>query len=124
MLTTIKNAWKVPELRSRILFTLFCLLIFRLGSAIPVPFINSELLSGLFDSYGNTIFGFMNVMSGGAFEQAKIFALSIKPYINASIIMQLLAVAIPALERLSKEGGGFYSRWINIFWIMSNRCRI
>ncbi len=105
MLTTIKNAWKVPELRSKILFTLFCLLIFRLGSAIPVPFINSELLGGLFDAYGNTIFGFMNVMSGGAFEQAKIFALSIQPYINASIIMQLLAVAIPALERLSKEGG-------------------
>ena len=70
MLTTIKNAWKVPELRSKILFTLFCLLIFRLGSAIPVPFINSELLGGLFDAYGNTIFGFMNVMSGGAFEQA------------------------------------------------------
>ena len=105
MFTTIKNAWKVPELRSKILFTLFCMLIFRLGSAIPVPFINSELISGLFDAYGNTIFGFMNVMSGGAFEQAKIFALSIQPYINASIIMQLLAVAIPALERLSKEGG-------------------
>ena len=105
MFTTIKNAWKVPELRSKMLFTLLCLFIFRLGSAIPVPFIDSTLLSGLFDTYGNTIFGFMNVMSGGAFEQAKIFALSIQPYINASIIMQLLAVAIPALERLSKEGG-------------------
>ena len=105
MLTTIKNAWKVPELRSRILFTLLCMLVFRLGSAIPVPFIDTNTISELSKLYEGTIFGFMNVMSGGAFEQAKIFALSIQPYINASIIMQLLAVAIPALERLSKEGG-------------------
>ena len=105
MFTTIKNAWKIPELRTKMIFTLVCLFIFRLGSAIPVPFINSELLSELFASYETTLLGFMNAMSGGAFEQAKIFALSIQPYINASIIMQLLAVAIPSLERLSKEGG-------------------
>ncbi|MBR5543671.1 MAG: preprotein translocase subunit SecY [Oscillospiraceae bacterium] len=105
MLTTIKNAWKIPELRSKMLFTLLCLFIFRLGSAVPVPFIDSTLLANLFGSYEATLLGFMNAMSGGAFEQAKIFALSIQPYINASIIMQLLAVAIPSLERLSKEGG-------------------
>ena len=105
MLATIKNAWKVPELRSRILFTLLCMLVFRLGSAIQVPFINQDLIGQIANQFEGTIFGFMNVMSGGAFEQAKIFALSIQPYINASIIMQLLAVAIPALERLSKEGG-------------------
>ncbi len=105
MFTTIKNAWKIPELRTKMLFTLVCLFIFRLGSAIPVPFINIEGLASVFGDYKGTFLGMMNMMSGGALEQAKIFALSIQPYINASIIMQLLAVAIPSLERLSKEGG-------------------
>ncbi len=105
MIETIKNAWKVPELRKKIIFTLVCLLIFRLGSAIPVPFINRGLLSDIMGLYEGTLLGFMNAMSGGAFSQANIFALSIQPYINASIIMQLLAVAIPALERMVKEGG-------------------
>ncbi len=107
MLETIKNAWKIPELRKKILFTLLCLLVFRLGSAVPVPFISDGALKAFFANgeYSNTILSFMNVMSGGAFEMANIFALSIQPYINASIIMQLLAIAIPALERMSKEGG-------------------
>ena len=107
MLETIKNAWKIPELRKKILFTLLCLLVFRLGSAVPVPFISRMQLDAIFSSeqYSGTILSFMNVMSGGAFEMANIFALSIQPYINASIIMQLLAIAIPALERMTKEGG-------------------
>ncbi len=105
MIETIKNAWKVAELRKKIIFTLVCLLIFRLGSAIPVPFINRGLLSDIMGLYEGTLLGFMNAMSGGAFSQANIFALSIQPYINASIIMQLLSVAIPALERMVKEGG-------------------
>ncbi len=105
MLETIRNAWKTPELRKRILFTLVCLIIFRFGSAIPVPFIDKTALAQVLANYENTILGFFNMMSGGAFEQANIFALSIQPYINASIIMQLLSVAIPALERMAKEGG-------------------
>jgi len=105
VIETIKNAWRIPELRKKMIFTLVCLLIFRLGAAIPVPFINRELLEAIFGQYQNTVLGFMNAMSGGSFEQANIFALSIQPYINASIIMQLLAVAIPSLERMVKEGG-------------------
>ncbi len=105
MIETIKNAWKIPELRKKILFTLVCLLIFRLGSAIPVPFIDREMLTTIFGSYEGTLLGFMNMMSGGSFEMANIFALSIQPYINASIIMQLLSIAIPSLERMVKEGG-------------------
>lgn len=105
MIETVKNAWRIPELRKKIIFTLVCLLIFRLGSAVPVPFINRELLEAIFGQYEGTLLGFMNAMSGGSFEQANIFALSIQPYINASIIMQLLAVAIPSLERMVKEGG-------------------
>ena len=105
MLETIKNAWKIPELRKKIIFTIVCLFIFRLGSAIPVPFINRELLTQIMGLYEGTLLGFMNAMSGGSFSQANVFALSIQPYINASIIMQLLAVAIPALERMVKDGG-------------------
>ncbi len=105
MLQTIRNAWKIPELRKKIFFTLICLVIFRLGSAIPVPFIDTVALEAFFGQYQNTVLGFFNMMSGGGFETANIFALSIQPYINASIIMQLLSVAIPALERMVKDGG-------------------
>ena len=105
MIQTIRNAWAVPELRKKILFTIFALLIFRLGSAIPVPYINSQLLSMQLQSQSGTILGLMNAMSGSAFSMATVFALSIQPYINSSIIIQLLTVAIPALERLAKEGG-------------------
>ena len=105
MIKTIRNAWKVPELRGKLLFTVFALLIFRLGSAIPVPFINGELLSEYMTQQSASIFGLLNVMSGDAFAQATVFALSIQPYINSSIIIQLLTIAIPALERMSKEGG-------------------
>ena len=105
MIETIKNAWKVPELRKKIVFTLVCLIIFRFGSAIPVPFIDRTALAEVLKQYQGTILGFFDTMSGGAFSQANIFALSIQPYINASIIMQLLSVAIPALERMVKDGG-------------------
>ncbi|MDE6921958.1 MAG: preprotein translocase subunit SecY, partial [Oscillospiraceae bacterium] len=98
-------AWKVPELRGKLLFTVFALLIFRLGSAIPVPFIDTKMLSDYMTAQSASIFGLLNVMSGDAFAQATVFALSIQPYINSSIIIQLLTIAIPALERLQKEGG-------------------
>ncbi len=105
MIQTIKNAWKVPELRGKILFTVFALLIFRVGAAIPVPFIDTEMLKTYIEAQSGSIFGLLNVMSGDAFAQATVFALSIQPYINSSIIIQLLTIAIPALERLQKEGG-------------------
>jgi len=104
--TTLRNAWKIPELRKKILFTLFILLIYRLGNAVPVPGVNVAALHTYFEqSLSNTILGLYNMMSGSAFSQATVFALSIQPYINASIIIQLLCIAIPALERLSKDGG-------------------
>ncbi len=105
MIQTIRNAWKVPELRGKLLFTVFALLIFRLGSAIPVPFIDTKMLGDYMAAQSASIFGLLNVMSGDAFAQATVFALSIQPYINSSIIIQLLTIAIPALERLQKEGG-------------------
>ena len=105
MIQTIKNAWKVPELRKKILFTIFALLIFRLGSAVPVPFVATDLLSQYLNNMSGTILGMMNAMSGGAFATATVFALGVQPYINSSIIIQLLTVAIPYLERLQKEGG-------------------
>ena len=104
MIQTIRNAWRVPELKKKILFTIMALLIFRLGSAIPVPYIDGESLKQYMDSQTG-ILGLMNAMSGSAFSMATVFALSIQPYINSSIIIQLLTVAIPALERLQKEGG-------------------
>ena len=105
MIETIRNAWKIPELRKKILFTVFALLIFRLGSVVPVPFIDSNMLGATLNNMSGTIFGLMNAMSGGAFATATVFALGVQPYINSSIIIQLLTVAIPALERLQKEGG-------------------
>ena len=106
MLQTFRNAWKIEDLRRKILFTLFMVLLYRLGSAVLVPYVNTELLKQYFDqTLQSSILGLHNVMSGGAFSTATIFALGIQPYINASIIIQLLCIAIPALERLSKDGG-------------------
>ena len=104
MIETIRNAWKIPELRKKILFTVFALLIFRLGSAVPVPFINGEQLGATLNSMGG-IFALLGTMNGTAFSMAAVFALGVQPYINSSIIIQLLTVAIPSLERLQKEGG-------------------
>ena len=106
MLETLKNAWKIPDLRKKIIFTLFILLIYRAGNVIPVPYIDTATLTNYFDSVlSSTILGLYNAMSGSAFSRATIFALSIQPYINASIIIQLLTIAIPALERMAKEEG-------------------
>jgi len=105
VIQTIRSAWKIPELKKKLLFTIFALLIFRLGAAIPVPFIDTSLLQQMISAKSGTIFGLLNTMSGSAFSQATVFALSIQPYINSSIIIQLLTIAIPALERLQKEGG-------------------
>ncbi len=106
MFKTLANAWKIPELRKKLMFTMIILLLYRIGSAIPVPFVNVEAMATYFDStLSNTILGLYNAMSGSAFSQASVLALGIQPYINASIIIQLLTVAIPPLERLAKEGG-------------------
>ncbi len=102
MVSTLKDAWKIPDLRRKIIITLTLLFIYRLGAFIPVPFIDTEQLSQLVNDGG--IFGLFNIISGGNFGNFTIFAMSITPYINASIIMNLLAFAIPALERLQKEG--------------------
>ena len=102
MLSTLRNAWKVPELRKRFLWTIFLVAIFRIGIHIPVPGIDTSYLSSMTNSGG--LLGFYNLISGGALSKFSIFALSVSPYINASIIMQLLTIAIPSLEQLSKEG--------------------
>jgi preprotein translocase subunit SecY len=106
MLETLKNAWRIPELRKKLLYIGFILIIFRLGASIPVPFIDVGLLQQYFaGDAGNTMLGFINIFTGGGLSNATLFAMSITPYINAQIIIQLLTVAIPALERLAKEGG-------------------
>lgn len=105
MFQTLRNAWKIAEIRKKLLFTLFILLLYRIGNAVPVPYINTKILLDYFNNLQNTVLGLYNVMSGNAFSSATIFALSIQPFINASIIINLLCIAIPALERLQKEGG-------------------
>ena len=107
MFKTIRNAWSIPDLRKKILFTLLIVVIFRIGSVIPVPFLDMDALRNVLgngSSMDDTLVGYLNTLSGGAFSNATIFAMGITPYINSSIIMQLLCVAIPPLERLSKEG--------------------
>lgn len=106
MFKTIRNAWGIPDLRKKILFTLFIIVIFRIGSVIPVPFLDITALNTLMGdlSTNGGMLAYLDTMSGGAFSNATLFAMSVTPYINSSIIIQLLTVAIPALERLSKEG--------------------
>ncbi len=101
MLETLRNAWKVKELRNKILFTIMIVIIFRIGAVIPVPFIDTAMLQG---GTSNEFFSYLSILTGGGLEYGAIFAMSVTPYINSSIIVQLLCVAIPALERLSKEG--------------------
>ncbi len=106
MIETLRNAWKIPELRKKLMFTALILLLYRIGNVIPVPFIDVTVLASYFESVlSETILGLYNAMSGSAFSQGTVLALSIQPYINASIIIQLLTVAIPALERMAKEEG-------------------
>lgn len=108
MFNTIKNAWRIPDLRKKILYTLLIIIVFRFGSVIPVPFLNASSLANLMkeaeQGTGNTALGYINMLTGGAFSYASLFAMGITPYINSSIIMQLLQVTIPPLERLAKEG--------------------
>ena len=106
MFKTLRNAWSIPELRKKLIFTVLILLVYRIGSAIPVPFVDFHMMAEYFDaSLSDTILGLYNAMSGSAFAQASVLALGIQPYINSSIIIQLLTVAIPALERMAKEEG-------------------
>ena len=106
MIKTLKNAWSIPELRKKLMFTLLILLLYRIGNVIPVPFIDVATLGKYFDEVlSNTILGLYNAMSGSAFSMGTVFALSIQPYINASIIIQLLTIALPFMERWAKEEG-------------------
>lgn len=108
MFKTIKNAWKIPELRKKMLFTVLVIIVFRLGAVIPVPFLDAAQLKAVMDSVAGTgsgtALGYLDMLSGGAFSQATLFAMSVSPYINSQIIIQLLTIAIPALERMAKEG--------------------
>ena len=110
MFKVIKNAWSIPDLRKKILFTLLIIIVFRIGSVIPVPFLDANVLAEVMKpatdmtDAGSNMIAYLNTLSGGAFSNATLFAMGITPYINSSIIIQLLCVAIPALERLSKEG--------------------
>ena len=104
MLQTFKNAWKIEELRKKIIFTAIILVIFRLGCAIAVPFVKPEALQGMLSAGDGNMLGYLNMLTGGAFASATVFALGVTPYINSSIIITLLTVAIPYLEQLSKEG--------------------
>ena len=108
MLTTIRNAWKIPALRARIIFTLLMLVVFRFGAHIPVPFLSADAMKAFLSPTeaggGMDLFNLFDVFTGGAFSNATVMALGVSPYINASIIIQLLTVAIPALERIAKEG--------------------
>ncbi len=106
MFNTLRNAWKIPDLRKKLLFTILIIVAFRFGSVVPVPFLNASALNELMQSVNEsgTALGYINMLTGGAFSYATLFALGITPYINSSIIVQLLTVAIPALEKLAKEG--------------------
>ena len=104
MLQTLKNAWKTPEIRQKMLITLFILILYRFGAVIPVPYISSDVLNTLVNQGNGSIFQYLNILSGDAFSKATLFALSVSPYITSSIVMQLLTIAIPALEKLQKSG--------------------
>ena len=104
MFKTLKNAWKTPELQKKMLFTLFIVLLYRLGACIIVPYVSGDISEVFNAQYGSSIFSLMGVLSGGAMQHATLFALSVSPYITASIVMQLLTIAIPALERMAKDG--------------------
>ena len=104
MFKTLKNAWKTPQLQKKMLFTLFIVLLYRLGACIIVPYVRGDISSAFNSQFGDSIFGLMGILSGGAMQNATLFALSVSPYITASIVVQLLTIAIPALERMAKDG--------------------
>src|SRR4051794_38540496 len=121
MFSWLTNAWRVPELRHRLLFTAMILAIYRLGSWIPAPGVNPQAVNDYLDRTGGTVLGLLNLFSGGALSQFAIFALGIMPYVTASIILQLLTVVVPRLEQLQKEGeAGYakinqYTRYLTVF---------
>ncbi|NLE12294.1 MAG: preprotein translocase subunit SecY [Clostridiales bacterium] len=104
MLQTLRNAWKIPELKKKLLFTLLIIVLYRIGAVIPVPYISSDALTSIINQGSGSIFQYLNILSGEAFSRATLFALGVSPYITSSIVMQLLTIAIPALEKLSKSG--------------------
>ena len=110
MLSWLANAWRVPELRRRVLFTAMVLALYRLGSFIPAPGVDSSAISGYFNQQGGTVLGLLNLFSGNALSRFSIFALGIMPYITASIILQLMAVVVPTLAQLQKEGESGYAK--------------
>ena len=120
MFQTFKNAWKVPELRKKILFTAMIILLYRIGANLFVPYVDVNQVQGLASLYEGSIFAFVSLLSGDAFSKATLFALSVSPYITASIVMQLLTIAIPALEKISKQGEEGkkkitrYTRWVTV----------
>ena len=120
MFQTLKNAWKIPELKNKLLFTLLIIVLYRLGSAIPLPWVNSDTLQSWFSSQGGNALGWLNVLSGGALSRATLFALSVSPYITASIVVQLLTIAIPKITDWSKEGESgqkklsLVTRWLTV----------
>ena len=140
MLETLKNAWRVKEIRRKILFTFLIILIFRIGSVIPVPFIDVEAVKQLVQNMGTSgdFFSYLSVLTGGAMEYGALFAMSVTPYINASIIMQLLTVAITPLQRIAKEEDGQkriakYTRFATVilgliqgsaywYWLFASKC--
>ena len=120
MFKTLKNAWNTPELQKKILFTLFIVLLYRLGACICVPYVSSSIAESFSQVYGSSVLGLMSILSGGAMQYATLFALSVSPYITASIVIQLLTVAIPALERMAKDGANgqkkitAITRWVTV----------
>ena len=120
MFKTLKNAWKTPELQKKILFTLFIVLLYRLGACICVPYVSSNIATSFAEAYGSSVLGLMSILSGGAMQYATLFALSVSPYITASIVIQLLTVAIPRLERMAKDGANgqkkitAITRWVTV----------
>src|SRR5919106_1050455 len=130
MFSWLANAWRVPELRRRVLFTAMIFAIYRLGSWVPAPGVNSEAIDNYFSGRGGTILGLLNLFSGGALSQFSVFALGIMPYVTASIIIQLMTVVIPRLAELQKEGeSGYakinqYTRYLTIVFIQEGQRRI
>src|SRR5690554_5823217 len=104
MISTLRDAWRIPEIRKKIVFTLLMLLVFRLGSAVPVPFMDRTLIQQVFEANQGGLLQFLDLMAGGNFSRFSIFATNIYPYITASIVIQLLTIAIPSLEELAKQG--------------------